>query len=181
MPSPSGNELELLSALLASDADESSSQQTSEESNSGSEDDSGSDEGDDGASTDSEGEQAGAGTDPDATTTTRVPFDPVVGGDEPTLCAAVIERLQLYRDATADELPDDTLTTTLEQFEAQIDVEANDQDWGDRIIEQLTNVRREWATARSAQAAGDSARAQERNEAALGFFDAAIDTECPTP
>ena len=128
-----------------------------------------------------EGSPEDTSDDPDATVTTLVPTGPVEGTGEAELCAAIVERVQQYRDATTEQLPDEVLVTSLEEFEAQVDTLSDDQDWGDRIIEQLTNVRREWATARSAAQNDETAEAEARNDAALGHLDRAIDTaDCPT-
>ena len=118
---------------------------------------------------------------PDATVATVVPVDPIQGSTEAELCAAIVERLEQYRDAAREQLPDDVLIASIDEFEAQVDTLSDDQDWGDRIIEQLTNVRREWATARSAAQADEPDEAEARNEAAIGHLDQAIDTaDCPT-
>jgi hypothetical protein len=141
--------------------------------------------GDDGGSDDATGDAPDGSddtaVDPEAPPTTLVPIGPVEGSGEVELCAAIVERVQQYRDATTDRLPDEVLVTSLEEFEAQVDTLSDDQDWGDRIIEQLTNVRREWATARSAAQNDQAEEAEARNEAALGHLDRAIDTaDCPT-
>lgn len=118
---------------------------------------------------------------PDATVATVVPVDPIQGSTEAELCAAIVERLEQYRDAAREQLPDDVMIASIDEFEAQVDTLSDDQDWGDRIIEQLTNVRREWATARSAAQADEPEEAEARNEAAIGHLDQAIETaDCPT-
>lgn len=110
-----------------------------------------------------------------------VELAPVAGGDEAELCAAIVARLGEYRAVAADGGVDQTLLDALDEFEAQIDTQSDDQDWGDRIIEALTNVRREWVTALSAQDQGDEGGADERFAAALGHLDRAIDDAgCPT-
>jgi hypothetical protein len=110
-----------------------------------------------------------------------VELAPVAGGSEAELCAAIVARLGEYRAVAADGGVDQTLLDALDEFEAQIDTQSDDQDWGDRIIEALTNVRREWVTALSAQDQGDEGEADERFDAALGHLDRAIDDAgCPT-
>lgn len=78
-------------------------------------------------------------------------------------------------------MPDEVLVAQLAEFEGQIDTQADDQEWGDRIIEDLTGVRREWVTARSAASDGDDEKAQEHGDAAIDLLDRAIDrSDCPT-
>ncbi len=128
------------------------------------------------------GPASDAPTDPDGSATQdEVPVDltPVTGTTETALCTAIVERLGQYRTAAADGIPGQPLIDALAEFEAQIDTQSDDQDWGDRIVEQLTNARREWATARSADSSGDSAEAARRAEAGRGRLDRAID-DCPT-
>jgi hypothetical protein len=112
---------------------------------------------------------------------TSVPLGAVDGTTEAEICTAIVARLELYRAVVVDGLPDEELITALEEFEAQIDVQSDDQDWGDSIMESLTNVRREWATARAAAAADDAAEARARTDASIEHLDEAIDTTCPTP
>jgi hypothetical protein len=110
-----------------------------------------------------------------------VELAPVAGSTEAELCAAIVARLGEYRAVAADGGVDQTLLDALDEFEAQVDTQSDDQDWGDRIIEALTNVRREWVTALSAQDQGDDGEADERFDAALGHLDRAIDdAACPT-
>lgn len=140
----------------------------------------------------------GTGTDSDPSTAADAPADdaasggagadappveltPVTGDGEAELCAAIVDRLGEYRAAVDDALPTQALLTALEEFEAQIDTQSDDQDWGDRIIEQLTNVRREWVTSIGATDSGDDDAAQEHADAATEHLDAAIDdAACPT-
>ena len=116
-----------------------------------------------------------------APTTTELPaalLVPVSGSDEGELCAAVVERLTEYRDLAASGGVDQQLVEALDEFEAQVDTQSDDQDWGDRIVEQLTNVRREWVTALAAEESGDPGT---HLEAAAAFLDTAIDDAgCPT-
>ncbi len=125
----------------------------------------------------------GAADGGDATTDEQLPvaLTPVEGTTEAELCDAIVVRLGDYRDAVADELPTQDLLDAIDEFEAQVDTQSDDQDWGDRIVEQLTNVRREWATSLAAQRDGDEAAAQQHADAALGHLDRAIDdAACPT-
>lgn len=119
-----------------------------------------------------------------STTTTVLPpglLEPVSGTDEVELCRAIVVRLGEYRDAATNLAPDLFLLEALDEFEAQVDTLSDDQDWGDRIIEDLTTVRREWVTALAAQSSGDEAEAERRNDAALASLDEAIDdAACPT-
>ena len=100
------------------------------------------------------------------TTTTSMPDATTAAGD------AAVE---------AGDATDQDLLDAIDEFEAQVDTQSDDQDWGDRIVERLTNVRREWATSLAAQRDGDEAAAQEHADAALGHLDRAIDDAgCPT-
>jgi hypothetical protein len=111
---------------------------------------------------------------------TSVPIEAVAGTTEAELCTAIVARIELYRAVVVESIPDEDLIAALEEFEAQIDVQSDDQDWGDSIMESLTNVRREWATARSAAAAGEDAEARARTDASIEHLDDAIATPCPT-
>lgn len=114
---------------------------------------------------------------------TVVPVEPVQGNGEAELCAGIVERLRAYRvAAAASPVPDQALIEQLTEFQAQVDTQADDQDWGDRITEDLTDVRREWATALAAANRGDDAEADERGEAAIEDIDRAIGRAgCPGP
>ncbi len=134
-------------------------------------------------SPDGDGPEAGeepAGPE-EAPVATSVPIGAVDGTTEAELCTAIVDRIERYRAVVVDSIPDEELITALEEFEAQIDVQSDDQDWGDAIMESLTNVRREWSTARAAAAAGEDAEARERTDASIEYLDEAIDTPCPTP
>ena len=120
---------------------------------------------------------------PDAPATDpAVPIEPVQGTTGAELCSAAVERVQLYRDAAEETpVPDEVLAEQLAEFEAQIDTQADDQGWGDRIIEDLTGVRREWVTARSAASDGDDEKAQAHGRAAVDLLDHIVDrADCPT-
>ncbi len=112
----------------------------------------------------------------------EIPAAAIVGADEVQRCAAVVQRLQEYRNLAAI-----TGTTAVGQlfeaasdFEAELFTVAESQDWGDRIIEQLVNVRREWADARSARET-DPAAAEEHAATALALLDDTIaSADCPT-
>lgn len=109
-----------------------------------------------------------------------VELSPVQGEGEAELCSGIVARLEDYRAVAADGGVDQALLEALTEFQAQVDTQSDDQDWGDRIIEALTNTRREWATALAAEAQGDDASAQERYAAAIGHLDTAIeDAACP--
>jgi hypothetical protein len=110
-----------------------------------------------------------------------VDLTPVSGEGEAELCAAIVTRLEEYRNAASDGLPSQELIDALDEFEAQVDTQSDDQDWGDRIVEQTTNVRREWVTALAAERDGDSAAADDHNATAVDHLDQAIDdAACPT-
>jgi hypothetical protein len=110
-----------------------------------------------------------------------VELTPVSGEGEAELCAAIVTRLEEYRDAASNGLPSQELIDALDEFEAQVDTQSDDQDWGDRIVEQTTNVRREWVTALAAERDGNDADADGHNAAAVAFLDQAIDEAgCPT-
>jgi len=143
----------------------------------------GADDGD--ASGDSAAEATGAdtaGADTVAGATPVVPMDPVQGATDAELCAATVERLLVYRDAAADSpVPPLLMIDQLAELEGQVDVRASDRAWVDPMIEDLTGVRREWTTARSAASEGDDAAAEERGQFALDLLDAAIArSACPT-
>jgi len=106
---------------------------------------------------------------------------PVAGDSEAQLCEAILVRIGEYRDAVAAEIPSPELLDALEEFEAQVDSQSDDQDWGDRIIEQMVNARRELVTAVGASSDGDEAAAASRQEAGVDRLDRAIDEAgCPT-
>lgn len=116
----------------------------------------------------------------DAEADPPVELSPVQGQGEAELCSGIVARLEEYRAVAADGRVDQALLEALTEFQAQVDTQSDDQDWGDRIIEALTNTRREWATALAAEAQGDDASAQERYTAAIGHLDTAIeDAACP--
>ncbi|MFN7151953.1 MAG: hypothetical protein ACK4V6_21045, partial [Microthrixaceae bacterium] len=112
---------------------------------------------------------------------TSVPIGAVAGTTEAELCSAIVARIELYRAVVVDSIPDEDLITALEEFEGQVDSQSDDHDWGDSIMESLTNVRREWATARAAAASGDDGEARARTDASIEHLDEAIATPCPTP
>ena len=117
----------------------------------------------------------------DAADELPVSLVPVEGTSEAELCSAIVVRLGDYRDAVADQLPSQELLDALTEFQGQIDTQSNDQDWGDRIMEQVTNVRREWSTAIAADRDGDGGAAQQHVDAGLDRLDRAIDeAACPT-
>lgn len=130
---------------------------------------------------DPDGEDPVAPPDEGEVVATSVPIGAVAGTTEAELCTAIVARIELYRAVVVESIPDEDLITALEEFEAQIDVQSDDQDWGDSIMESLTNVRREWATARSAAAGGDESEARARTDASIEHLDEAIATPCPTP
>ena len=123
--------------------------------------------------------QGGNGSNLDRTTTRTFTGSGVTGAE---FCRDAVERVPLYRDG-ADEtpVPDEVLAEQLAESEAQIDTQADDQDWGDRIIEDLTGVRRQWVTARSAASDGDDEKAQAHGRAAVDLLDHIVDrADCPT-
>jgi len=111
-----------------------------------------------------------------------IPIGTVPGDDETEICPAILDRLETYRQlAIENPLPTiRQLLPGLEEFEAQIFTLADAQTWGDRIVEQLVNVRREWSTALSAADSGNESEAKARAGSALEYLDAAIDADCPT-
>jgi len=110
-----------------------------------------------------------------------VDITPVSGDTEAQLCEAILVRTAEYRVAVAAGIPGPELLDALEEFEAQVDTQSDDQDWGDRIIEQLVNARRELVTAVGAASDGDDAAAASRQEAGVDRLDRAIDeADCPT-
>ena len=81
----------------------------------------------------------------------------------------------------ADERRDHADAEGMSEFEADIFTLADNQEWGDRIIEQLVSVRREWANARAARNSGDDDQASANATTAIELLDATIaSTDCPT-
>ena len=120
--------------------------------------------------------------DPDADPA-PLPVDlaPVEGETEAQLCQAILVRIGEYRDAVADEIPSPELIDALEEFELQVDTQSDDQDWGDRILEQMVNARRELVTAVAAAGVDDAETASARQTAGVDRLDRAIDeADCPT-
>ena len=112
-----------------------------------------------------------------------IPLGTIPGQNAVDVSAAITDRLETYR-RLAVENPIAALRQLLagmDEFELEIFTAAELQPWGDQIIEQLVNVRREWSTAISATEAGDPSEAQARAAAALAFLDAAIAVPCPEP
>ena len=112
-----------------------------------------------------------------------VPLGTIPGESEVEVCAAIKDRLETYRQLAVEHpvVAIRQLLPGMEEFELEIFTAAELQPWGDQIIEQLVNVRREWSTALSAEESGDPSEAQARAAAALGFLDAAIAVPCPEP
>ena len=111
-----------------------------------------------------------------------IPVGTVPGDDETEICPAILDRLETYRElAVENPLPTiRQLLPGLEQFEGEIFTLADMQPWGDRIVERLVNVRREWSTALSAADAGDESEGRIRADSALKYLEAAIDeADCP--
>ena len=91
------------------------------------------------------------------------------------MCAETVARLRIYRAVAAANgaaLAGD-LFTSMTDFEAEITTNAQNEEWGDFLVEKLTTVRREWSDARSAHDSGDEAAAKTHADAALAELDAA--------
>lgn len=110
-----------------------------------------------------------------------IPTGSIPDDDEATACAAIQARLMEYRDLAESAGPDGLLTLQLgiEEFEHQIDFISQQQDWGMQMVEQLSHVRREWSTAYSEHASGNTAVAQEHFAAAFEHMDEALAVPCP--
>ncbi len=118
------------------------------------------------------------------TTEAPPPFIPdglIPDGTASEACEAIVERLLEYRGLAVESgypgLP--TLQFALEEFENQVDLISQDQDWGLAMLEQLYQVRRDWSTAYTAHNSGDAPTAEARFESALGYLDAAVAVPCP--
>ncbi|KUG57116.1 hypothetical protein AVL62_15090 [Serinicoccus chungangensis] len=72
------------------------------------------------------------------------------------------------------------LLPAVEDFELEVYSAAEQHDWGDQIIEQLTIARREWSTALAALSSGDESLADEHAAEALTHLDAALTVDCPS-
>jgi hypothetical protein len=97
------------------------------------------------------------------------------------ICAGVVARLEEYRSITASQpAPAPIVVDNLAQFTDEIFTLADQQVWGDRMIEELTTVRREWANAASALGAEDAEAAEAAGAAAQDALTRAIDeADCP--
>ena len=114
-----------------------------------------------------------------------VPLGPVQGTGEAEICTNVLARLGEYRAAivaagtNADQLG--ILFENLTDFESDIYTQAEQQDWGDRIIEDLTTARRHLAEARAAATESDEQAVEESTAATLDALDTAVArADCPT-
>jgi len=110
-----------------------------------------------------------------------LPMPPAVGDAESASCSNVKQGMIAYRELAASSPISAFLELQLglEEFENVADFVGQGQDWGVRMVEQLTLVRRDWSTAYTADSEGDAATATARLAAALGYLDAAIDVPCP--
>lgn len=110
-----------------------------------------------------------------------VPALPADEGSEHLTCNSINALLREYRDLAAGSpvsaLPQ--LQLALEEFDNMTDYLADGHEWGLAIVEQLVLVRRDWSTAYVADLEGDTATAEARSAAALGYLDAAIAVPCP--
>ena len=118
----------------------------------------------------------------DGGTEVSIPVGAITGTGEVEVCAAILVRIGEYRTIAEQQLVmDQTVIDALGEFSDEVFTLADNQDWGDRIIEDLTSVRREWATAASAQAAGDTAEAEARAAQGIEELDRTIErAQCPT-
>lgn len=99
---------------------------------------------------------------------------------EVAACTEVQARLRTYRAIAANAPVSDLglLQSSLDEFEQNVYTVADQQDWGDRMIERLTNVRRLWANAMAQ--AEDGAAAKKQSAEALKTLDEALAVDCPT-
>lgn len=106
---------------------------------------------------------------------------PTIGSTEGETCESVKVGLREYRERAASSPLSELITLQfgLDEFEAVADFVAEGHDWGNRIVEQLVVVRRDWSTAYSADQEGDREVADERFRAAIDALDAAIAVPCP--
>lgn len=110
-----------------------------------------------------------------------LPAGIIPGETEVAVCLEIQERLGVYRTAAVEnEIPVVLqLLPTVEDFEIEIFSAAHGHDWGDQIIEQLTNARREWSTALAVLSSGEDRQAADHMAMALGHIDAALAVSCP--
>jgi hypothetical protein len=113
-----------------------------------------------------------------------IPMGQIQGTTPAEICAGVVARLEEYRSITASQpAPAPIVVDNLAQFTDEIFTLADQQVWGDRMIEELTTVRREWANAASALGAEDAEDAEAAEAAGAAAQDAltrAIDgADCP--
>lgn len=99
--------------------------------------------------------------------------------DEFEACKIAHERLSTYKSIADDAAISDlqTLHDSLNEFEENLYLAAEQQDWGDRMIENLINVRRLWATA--ASNFDDAEAAASYSTEAMKFLEAALAVDCP--
>lgn len=130
----------------------------------------------------------GSGSGPDtppeeAAPEITVPIGPVPGDGEVEICAGIVDRLRTYRRVVADNGgPTRLILDSMAEFENEIFTLAENHDWGDRIIERLVHVRREWANSLAAASGGEPEASARAARAALGRLDTAIaEADCPVP
>lgn len=98
------------------------------------------------------------------------------------MCAAVVERLKQYSDAAEASSVEQLqpLFDKLSEFEDEIFTFAQGAEWGDKMVEQLTVVRREWVDAGSAFGReDDAAAASSRKSANDRLAKLVADPPCP--
>jgi hypothetical protein len=119
------------------------------------------------------------GTDEPAGT---VPVGAIAGGSAAERCDGVVTRLEAYVSvAEVTPVPDASVVENFDEFTDEIFTLADGAEWGDRLIEDLTAVRREWSNAAAAASDGDDPAAQAAGAAALEELEAAISgADCPT-
>jgi hypothetical protein len=144
------------------------------------------------------------GEDPNATTTTAtgpisntpstadtggadepagtVPVGAIEGASAAERCDGVVTRLEAYLAvAEGTPVPDASIVENFDEFTDEIFTLADGAEWGDRLVEQLTTVRREWSNAAAAASGGDDAAAEAAGAAALEQLESTISgADCPT-
>jgi len=123
------------------------------------------------------------GSDPDDVSGPLVPIGTIPGSGEVQLCAATVDRLGIYKTVSVDQGASAAgrLQDSMSDLENEIFSIADNQEWGDYMVEQLTGVRREWGQARAAFDGGDTAAAAKSNDKAVVLLTATIDgANCPT-
>lgn len=110
-----------------------------------------------------------------------VPIGRIEGATAAEVCSGVLTRLDSYAAVvSATPIPDAAVVENFDEFTDEIFTLADGAEWGDRIIEELVVVRREWSNAAAAEEQGDQAGADRSAAAALQQLESTVATPvCP--